>query len=109
MVLASGMYFSIKTEPSGGHLVIAVGCAILAFTAHRHAAAHPDDSVIRRCYQGAALLMKLTAAIIVVKNLSDSDVFPHATPSLTMGGAIMSMTVARRLDELAHAQHRNPT
>ena len=108
LALACGIYLSIKAEPPVGHLVMALGCAILALTAHRHAASHPDDSLICRCYQGAALLMKLTAAVIVINTLSPG-IFPHATPLLTMGGAIMAMTVARRLDEPTEAQRRDRT
>ena len=109
VLLACGIYLSIKAEPPVGHLVIAAGCAVLAFAAHRHTAVRPDDSFIRRCYQGAALLMKLTAAVIVVNTLTAGPVFPPATPLLTMGGAILAMTVARRLDEPADEESRDRT
>lgn len=109
IVLACGIYLSIKADPPIGHLVIATGYAVLAFAAHRHAAVHPEDSFIRRCYQGAALLMKLTAAVIFVNKLAAGPVFPVAMPLLTMGGAILAMTVARRLDEPADEQRRDRT
>lgn len=107
VVLACGIYLSIKAQPPVGHLVIAIGCAVLAFAAHRHATSHPGDIVIRRCYQGDALLTKLTAAVIVINTLAAGAVFPAATPLLTMGGAIVVMTVARRLDEPADEQSRD--